>query len=524
MKEVCEVMFINLPMSREMMEKTGRTELIAENLGLAYLTACLRKSGARVKILDAIAQGWTTGEILAQVISSKPRLVGLPIFQSTRKDVLAFSRQIKEKLPGTTVILGGQLARQAARDLLSYEEVDLLCTGEGEEIIGDVLAALDHKDYRHIPGIAWKDGDGIQVNPPAPFITELEALPWPARDTLAAVLHRGGVARIVTSRGCPRRCAFCSVHRFLDSSLVARWRARPVAAVMEEIEFLRANYGVGMIAFNEDNFFGSGPAGYARAEELAQSLIRKGWGIKFAIACRADDVALDRFRLLKEAGLIAIEVGIESGAKSALHRWAKGISVKRNYEALQIADQLGLTTNPGFIMFDAHTTLDELQENRAFIRRCSAFKEIFYKFEQRLASRLIPYAGTPIRERYRHESLLHSDELHSEAYDDYSFCDPRIHEIYQVMNLWETVSAPLRRLGWHMGGGSKSPESSLASRGLLKDLMELSLGVLEETLLSSKGSGDSGNPKGAYPWSPRFSAALMTLTKSAVASLPDDRS
>jgi hypothetical protein len=114
--------------------------------------------------------------------------------------------------------------------------------------------------------------------------------------------------------------------------------------------------------------------------------------------------------------------------------------------------------------------------------------------------------------------------LHSEAYDDYSFCDPTIQEIYQVMNLWETVSAPLRRLGWHMRGGSKSPESSLASRGLLKDLMELSLGVLEETLLELKGSRGSGNPKGAYPWPPRFSAALMTLTKSAVASLPDDRS
>lgn len=520
MKETCEVMFINLPMSREMMEKTGRSELIAENLGLAYLTAILRESGARVKIVDAIAEGWSTAEILTQVLDAKPRLVGLPIFQSTRKEVIAFTGQLKENLPGTTVICGGQLARQAARDLLTREGVDLLCTGEGEEIIGEVLAALYHQDYHQIQGIAWKDGEAIQVNPPAPFIMDLEALPWPVRDTLAAVLNRGGVARIVTSRGCPRRCAFCSVHRFMDSSLVARWRARPVVEVMEEIAFLRANYGVGMIAFNEDNFFGAGAAGYARAEELARSLMRKGWGIKFAIACRADDVALDRFRLLKEAGLIAIEVGIESGAQSALNRWSKGIPVDRNYEALRIADQLGLVTNPGFIMFDAHTTLDELQENRAFIRRCSAFKEIFYKFEQRLAHRLIPYAGTPIRERYRRESLLHADDLRSDAYDDYSFCDPRVQEIYRTMELWETITAPLRRLCWEMGRDGNSAESSRASRRLLEELMELSMQVLEETLLSSKAYQESSPQKATIPWPPHLSAALITLTKSAVASLP----
>jgi anaerobic magnesium-protoporphyrin IX monomethyl ester cyclase len=191
MREPYDVMFVNLPMSRDLMEKTGKPELVAENLGLAYLTACLRQSGFRVKILDAIAAGWTTEEILAQVIASKPRLVGLPIFQSTRQVVLAFARKLKEKLPGTTVILGGQLARQAARDLLKYEGVDLLCTGEGEHLITAVLSGLDHQDYRQLPGLAWKEGEEIQVNPSAPFLTDLGALPRPARDTLTAVMNRG---------------------------------------------------------------------------------------------------------------------------------------------------------------------------------------------------------------------------------------------------------------------------------------------------------------------------------------------
>ena len=247
----------------------------------------------------------------------------------------------------------------AAASLLALREIDLLCTGEGERPIREVVAALDGGGFESIPGIAWKQDGEIRMNPDAPPTSDLDALPWPARDTLPAVLARGGVARVVSSRGCNFRCAFCSVHRFLGPSQ-ARWRTRGVDSVVAELEHLRAQFHIDSVAFNEDNFFGSSQAGYARAEQMAQALIRQRWDLKFAIACRADDVAEDRFRLLREAGLVAVEIGIESGAPSALKRWAKGTSPQENYRALETLDRLGIRYGERLAVFQPHRLAESL--------------------------------------------------------------------------------------------------------------------------------------------------------------------
>jgi radical SAM superfamily enzyme YgiQ (UPF0313 family) len=515
-------MLVNLPVNEVSTEKTGKPVLAAENLSLAYLKASLQASEVSVKIIDAIAEDLTTEEIMAQVISNKPRLVGLSILEPTRHNIFAFCRQLKAELPGVKVILGGPLARVAPRELFKYEGIDLLCTGEGEYVIQEVIHALDEEKYDQIQGIAWKNGDDIHVNPPVPFVEDLDTLPWPARDTLLAVLKRGGIAKVVTSRGCFNHCAFCSIHRFIGSPSDTRWRTRTVADVIEELDFLRKTYDLGIIGFCEDNFFGSCEAGYTRAEDLARMLIRKGWGLKFALACRADDVEIDRFRLLKEAGLIHVEIGIESGAQSALNRWTKGISVGKNYRALEILDQLGIDITAGFIMFDAHTTLDELEQNRVLLRRCSAFKNMSCILESRLASRIIPYPGTPIRKRYHNEHLLHSEELRLDEFDDYTFCDQTIQNLYKIMDLWETKSAPVRQLCWYLALKYPDPGVMEKGHGFLEQLMDLSMGLFENTLEAAKAGSMTWDPAKDSPWPVSFNTRLNRLAKEALAIMPAD--
>jgi len=509
-----EVVLVNLPMGTRWQSRGG-PELIAENMGLGYLAASLRSAGRQAGIVDAIAEGLTAGAVLDRVVASQPRLVGLAIFQTTRLDVLAFCRALKQAVPDVRIILGGQLARLAAASLLALREIDLLCTGEGERPIREVVAALDGGGFESIPGIAWKQDGEIRMNPDAPPTSDLDALPWPARDTLPAVLARGGVARVVSSRGCNFRCAFCSVHRFLGPSQ-ARWRTRGVDSVVAELEHLRAQFHIDSVAFNEDNFFGSSQAGYARAEQMAQALIRQRWDLKFAIACRADDVAEDRFRLLREAGLVAVEIGIESGAPSALKRWAKGTSPQENYRALETLDRLGIAVNPGFIMFDAHTTPGEMEQNLEFLRRCTVFRRIFYKIELRFAQKMIPYIGTAIRERYAEERLLHSGDLLSEAYDDYTFVDPRIEAACRVMQRWERASSPVRWLCWNLALDRTDPERGARALPLIEELAHLTFRLYEAEVEAAGQPVFPWDVEAASPWPGRFDGELTELARKAL--------
>jgi radical SAM superfamily enzyme YgiQ (UPF0313 family) len=507
-------MLANLPMG-ERWQSRGGPELTAENMGLGYLAASLREAGRSVGIVDAIAEGLKAEAVLHRIVAARPRLVGLAIFQTTRLDVLTFCRALKRAAPGVKIILGGQLARLAASDLLSVQEIDLLCTGEGERPICEVVTALDSGSFGNIPGIAWRDDGEFRTNSDPPLMTDLDQLPWPARDTLPAVLARGGVARVVGSRGCNFRCAFCSVHRFLGPS-TARWRTRSVDDVLGEIDYLRARFHIDTVAFNEDNFFGSSKSGYARAEQMAEALIGKAWGLKFAIACRADDVVEDRFRLLREAGLAVVEIGIESGAASALKRWAKGTSPAQNFQALEILDRLGIAVNPGFIMFDAHTTPGEMQQNLEFLRRCTAFRQIFYKIELRFAQKMIPYIGTAIRERYAGEGLLHSDDLLREAYDDYTFRDPRIEAACRVMQRWEQASGPVRWLCWNLALDRSVPDRGARGLRLLEELADLTFRIYEAEVEAAAQAAFPWDAEASSPWPERFDAQLMALARKAL--------
>ena len=513
-----DVMLVNLPMDDNWASRGG-PELVAENLGLGYLAASLRRRGYAVKIADAIAEGLSAQEVFDRVVSANPRLLGSAIFQASRRAVVEFCRAIKQARPGVKIILGGQLARAATAQLFKAPDIDLLCTGEGESAICEVMAALDGGDFANIAGIAWRCEDGIRINPQALFVENLDSLAWPARDSLPAVMARGGLARLASSRGCYHKCAFCSIHRFLPASSASRWRARTTGDVIEEMEFLAKSHGVDVIGFNEDSFFGPSKAGYARAEELARTLIRKRSALKFAIACRADDVVEERFRLLKEAGLVVVEIGIESGAQTALDRWSKHISVEQNYRALEILDRLGLTANPGMILFDAHTTIGELRQNAGFFDRCASLKDMACRLELRVARKMIPYAGTPIRLRYAQEGRLHCDDLLDADYERYEFCDPRVEAICAAMEQWEAASAPVRSACWDLGSGGYSVEVARKVRPLAEELAHLTFRVFDAAVTAAESDG-GWNWRSPKPWPNAFDSELNGLATRLVALYP----
>jgi radical SAM superfamily enzyme YgiQ (UPF0313 family) len=128
-------------------------------------------------------------------------------------------------------------------------------------------------------------------------------------------------------------------------------------------------YGVHNIIFNDAEFAGGIAINRAQTIEIAQEIIRRNLNIHFSIQCRVNDIDLETFTILKDAGLRRVFLGVESGSQTILDRFKKGVSVQDNINAIETLAKLDMYVSMGFIMFDEETTFDEVSENMDFIKK-----------------------------------------------------------------------------------------------------------------------------------------------------------
>jgi radical SAM superfamily enzyme YgiQ (UPF0313 family) len=218
----------------------------------------------------------------------------------------------------------------------------------------------DGKSLEGLEGIAFRDGNDIIKNPPRPLITDVDSLPFPARELLGnakyyipppATYKRKPVAVMITSRGCNRRCIFCFQ---IDKERKHGIRFRSVENVMEEIE-LCLRQGYREIKFLDDTL----AADYDRAMQIAREIKRRKFNFTwFASACvhQVDKPLLQAF---KEAGCWAILFGAESGVQKNLNTIRKGIRPEQTQTAVKAAKKAGLTVYTPFIFGIPGETFEE---------------------------------------------------------------------------------------------------------------------------------------------------------------------
>jgi len=243
--------------------------------------------------------------------------------------------------------------------------------GEGEYTLLELLQKLDRPaSWPGIQGLSHRHGQPGQIahNPPRPLIGDLDALPFPARDT-APQLHMGfGFSPILGSRGCSHNCTFCSIHPFYGSSRGKPQRFRSVPNVVEEMETLYHNFGVRFFVFNDDEWFPTGRARYERVAALGEELNRRHLKLIMSIKCRADDVEVDLFRRLQEIGVVRAYIGVESGSDHSLQSMNKQTTAAQNRRALEILHQVGMLADFGLIIFDPYSTVEDIRANLTFLR------------------------------------------------------------------------------------------------------------------------------------------------------------
>ncbi|HUY50568.1 MAG TPA: radical SAM protein [Streptosporangiaceae bacterium] len=398
-------------LSRRQVGQNGFWSLPGEHLGLRSLQASCAKRGIPVDVVNgqvlfhrSVSETW-------DAIRASARKNGVPILIGFSGPCQVFSENLqlaglaKKTWPGCVTVLGHDFATlNHQRILATHPEFDVICAGEGERSFPELaLAVLEERDPAGIPGVITRNSGLIPGTP-----LDLDQLPWPARGDLAPVLAAGLSAAIFTSRGCPYRCTFCTTGE-TASRLPGpgRHRLKSLDNVLAEIEALAAQ-GVKHITITDDLFLTRAPASLERAAEFGRRLISAQHGISLMLDCRVDSIDGDVFRLLRQAGLARVFVGVETVNPQQLNIYNKRYtpsSERRAYIARQliVLRDLGIDVVPGIITYHAEMMPSELWDALDLIDACDIESAFFF------LNRLITYPGTAVYRRYAERGLLTAD-------------------------------------------------------------------------------------------------------------------
>jgi anaerobic magnesium-protoporphyrin IX monomethyl ester cyclase len=321
-------------------------------LGVAYLAAALRQAGHEVRLLDCTFLD--RAEAIDRAIKDGADVVGVYCMVTMQDDALRFSAELRGRC--RLLVAGGPLPTCAPDAFLG--PFDVVVRGEGEQAMLDLLGALEAGAPRAtLAGIIDRDGShaGPGPEPASPTSSrpdlgrELDTLPFPARDLLpnesyiqhGKVKYGYSITTVMSTRGCPFRCDFCS-----NVVYGASYRERSAGNVLDEIEgALRLGYD--RISFADDVF----TLHRRRVIELCEEIQRRG--LRFAWEClgRVDSMDPDTAAAMVGAGCTRIYFGIESGDDRILALMNKHITVEQARRAVETAHRAGLEVGAFFILF-----------------------------------------------------------------------------------------------------------------------------------------------------------------------------
>jgi len=296
--------------------------------------------------------------------------------------------------------MGGYHVTFMDSDALSNGVVDYIVRGEGEEIFANLLNALEKgEEVENIDGISYlKNGVYIR-NKDAPPPQNLDKLPLPSRELLPLDKYNTTVngykaANMVTSRGCPFNCYFCSSSRFGG----LKWRARSPKSIVHEIEYLYNKFDYRAFEMLDDNF----TLNPKRVFEFSDEVIRRKLKIIWWCFSRADTIVKneDMVKKMAEAGLYRVFLGLESGSENVLNDYNKNISLNEQKEAIKILKKYGVLVHGSFIIGDVDETEKMIMNTVNWAKRLNPALVQF--------SVLTPFPGTKLYEDMEKEGrLLH---------------------------------------------------------------------------------------------------------------------
>ncbi len=370
-------------------------------VGLAYIAGFLRSKGIWVRVLDCTALRWDWRHLARALEHLRPDVVGVggPTCYADRAlKALAMAKELLG--PDVLTVAGGpHFTILAEETLRGHDYVDVVVLGEGELTAYELVRALEEgRPLGSVLGLALRGPGGrVLFTGERPLIKDLDSLPMPAWDLLPMDRYRlvawgKRATMLVSSRGCPFSCSFCSERVFWRGV----WRPHGPKRVVDEMELMVARYGKDLIWFGDDTF----NLDRRRNMAICQELLERGLDVAWGMEARADLLARDKdlIGLMKEAGLFWVLLGVEGASDAELRRYGKGITLRQVREAVRALKDHDIIVQAMFIIGERKDTRASILAKERLAEELDVDFAIF--------TPLTPFPGTPLYEQAKREGWL----------------------------------------------------------------------------------------------------------------------
>ncbi len=432
---------------------------VGQPLGICYVGAALREAGHEVHLLDGLMGGllhnvptdslsgeeedrvrisrgvfqrhplespfaagstivgMSFDEIEAKIRALKPDVVGIStIFTSIYRSASHVAALVKKIDPAIITIMGGTHVTVSAQEVVQEAAVDYIVTGEGENSVVALLAALEAgRQPFGIPGVGFVSASGRVHHQPNSLNWALDELPMPAFDLLPmedyfACMAEGRVAKLYTTRGCPFNCSFCSVPLTSER----RFRAHSIGRVMAEIDHWVEHYGIEGVVFEDDNM----NTNKKQYQAMLQALHEKGLPLTVdARNLRCDLLDMETLALMKAVGFRTVWITPESGSQRVMDEIInKRMKVSDAELAARRIVESGLEAGAAFVIGFPGETRAEIQQTIEFAYHLKAIG--VRNFWWSIAT---PIMGTALYQSALASGLISGIDLDSFTYNSASY-------------------------------------------------------------------------------------------------------
>lgn len=340
---------------------------ILPSRGLLSLAAVLRNAGNEVQYIDADIDNLSELDIICQIMSFKPDVVGITMNTFQAKSGYSLAKTIKGYDPGISILIGGPHPSALKEEILKdIKCIDIIAVGEAEktiEEISDVYA--NKKTLNDVKGIVYRERDGsIKTTADQPLIEDLDTIPFPAYDLAgnlrrypgAHPLRQSPSMHIMASRGCPFDCIFCT-----KSVWGKRTRFRSPENIISEVEYVHKNLGINEIFFQDDTMNLNRNWFYKVCDLIIErGLDKLSYKAPFRVNAKLVDEEL--LAKAKRAGFWIIFYGVESGNQEILDKVKKGTTIEEIKRAFRLTQDAGIRTIAAFMVGnfgENHSTIND---------------------------------------------------------------------------------------------------------------------------------------------------------------------